>query len=208
MADYPATRAAAMALGDEQRLVRQGYDFLDEKRMLLATEIMSQLGTWTRLQSALQDGMAQARAALAGALADHGLEELQVHPQRVADDEATVINRTGFLGVTLVNVELAAAGQASVEAGGGSAAQCGVAFQALLPLARQLAAISGNLLRLADEYRRTERRARALENVLLPEIAQALKTIEERLEAVDQEDAVRVRLSDRTSPSASPSGRH
>jgi V/A-type H+-transporting ATPase subunit D len=59
-----------------------------------------------------------------------------------------------------------------------------------------MAAVSGNLLRLADEYRRTERRARALENVLLPEIAQALKVIEEKLEAGDQEEAIRVRLSD------------
>lgn len=58
-----------------------------------------------------------------------------------------------------------------------------------------MAAISGNLLRLADEYRRTELRARALENVLLPEIAQALKTINEKPEAGDQEEAIRVRLS-------------
>ena len=47
--------------------------------------------------------------------------------------------------------------------------------------------------RLIEEYRRTERRARALENVLLPEIDHSLKFIEEQLDAVDQEEAVRVR---------------
>jgi V/A-type H+-transporting ATPase subunit D len=44
-----------------------------------------------------------------------------------------------------------------------------------------------------DEYRRTERRASALENVLLPEIDRSLGAIEEQLDAVDQEEAVRVR---------------
>ena len=39
----------------------------------------------------------------------------------------------------------------------------------------------------------TERRARALENVLLPEIDRSLRSIEEQLDAVDQEEAVRVR---------------
>jgi len=55
------------------------------------------------------------------------------------------------------------------------------------------AARAANLRRLIDEYRRTERRARALENVLLPEIDHSLKFIEEQLDAVDQEEAVRVR---------------
>jgi V/A-type H+-transporting ATPase subunit D len=37
------TRSAALELADEHRLMRQGYEFLDEKRMLLATEILRQL---------------------------------------------------------------------------------------------------------------------------------------------------------------------
>ena len=49
------------------------------------------------------------------------------------------------------------------------------------------------LRRLIREYVRTERRARALENVVLPEIDGSLRFIEEQLDAVDQEEAVRVR---------------
>jgi V/A-type H+-transporting ATPase subunit D len=50
-----------------------------------------------------------------------------------------------------------------------------------------------SLHRLIREYVRTERRARALENVVLPEIDESLRFIEEQLDAVDQEEAVRVR---------------
>ena len=198
MADHPMTRAAAMAMADEQRLIRQGYDFLDEKRMLLATETMKQLTTWTKLRAEYTAAMALARAALARALMQHGLEGLQVHPRREIEDGRPETSETHFLGVALVEA------RASVRPEGdggrptpGEADRCAQAFRALAPIAEQMAAVSGNLLRLAAEYRRTERRARALENVLLPEITQALKTIEEQLEAVDLEDAVRVRLSRR-----------
>jgi V/A-type H+/Na+-transporting ATPase subunit D len=43
------------------------------------------------------------------------------------------------------------------------------------------------------EYIRTERRARALENVVLPEIEGSLRFMDEQLEAMDQEEAIRVR---------------
>ncbi len=68
---------------------------------------------------------------------------------------------------------------------------------ALLALLAPLAAGRNNLERLAAEYRRTERRARALENVLLPEIDRSLATIEEQLELADQEEALRIRMAGR-----------
>jgi len=43
------------------------------------------------------------------------------------------------------------------------------------------------------EYVRTERRARAIENVLLPEMERNLKFIGEQLEILDQEEIARVR---------------
>ncbi|MCB1433824.1 MAG: V-type ATP synthase subunit D [Alphaproteobacteria bacterium] len=193
MADYPVTRAAAMELSDEQQLIRQGYDFLDEKRILLASETMRQLTAWKTLKATYEDAMAKARAALARALMQHGLEELQVHPAVVAGPVQFDTVSRNFLGVPLVEIQLRA-DEGIPDAGKISKAEaCGLAFRALSRIAAEMAAVSGNLLRLAAEYRRTERRARALENVLLPEISNALKMIEEQLEATDLEEAVRVR---------------
>ena len=41
--EITATRIAVMELKDEQQLVREGYELLDEKRLLLAAEIRRQL---------------------------------------------------------------------------------------------------------------------------------------------------------------------
>ncbi len=43
MREVTPTRSAAIELADERKLMRQGYEFLDEKRMLLATEMLRQL---------------------------------------------------------------------------------------------------------------------------------------------------------------------
>ena len=61
----------------------------------------------------------------------------------------------------------------------------------------QSVAIAGthaaNLHRLGREYRRTERRAKALENVLMPEVEAALAHVNEQLEITDREDIIRAR---------------
>ena len=53
--------------------------------------------------------------------------------------------------------------------------------------------MSGNLERLSLEYRRSVRRARALQDVMLPELDHSIYDIESRLEELEQEDAVWMR---------------
>ena len=70
---------------------------------------------------------------------------------------------------------------------------CRAAFAALLAAAVPLAAVTGNLERLSQEYRRSVRRARALQDVLLPELGRSIHGIETRLEELEQEEAVLMR---------------
>jgi len=49
------------------------------------------------------------------------------------------------------------------------------------------------LHRLAREYRRTERRAKALENVLMPEVEETIKRVDEQLDTMDREETIRAR---------------
>jgi V/A-type H+-transporting ATPase subunit D len=56
-----------------------------------------------------------------------------------------------------------------------------------------MAALSASLRVMARDYVRTERRARALENVLLPEIDADLARVDSQLEGIDQEETIRVR---------------
>ncbi len=198
MAEDPPTRSAALALADERGVMRQGYQFLDEKRMLLAAEILRRLRLYEEQERAFLTAVRIAREATAQAVARHGLENLQVYPAREPAPAAPRRDRSLFLGVPLIALDFEA------EAGAPAfppldpspeANECAKAFASLLEHLTGLAAQSGNLRRLAAEYRRTEKRARALENVLLPEIEERLKRINEHLESFDQEEAIRARLA-------------
>jgi V/A-type H+-transporting ATPase subunit D len=205
MAETPATRSAALALADERTLMRQGHRFLDEKRMLLAAAMLRALDERRSLEAQLLDAMRAAQAALHAALQRHGLEGLQAYAPATQAPHVPPATRGSMLGVALWNVGGGAADADATTSpddddaidASPEARACRAAHAALVaPLAR-LAAANGNLERLAAEYRRTERRARALENVLLPEVEAALKSVGDQLELAEQEEALRTRLAAR-----------
>jgi V/A-type H+-transporting ATPase subunit D len=191
-----ATRVAFLELKDERRLVQEGYELLDEKRVLLATEIMRQL----RHQAALQDEILQlstsALAAFESAVGVHGFDDLTVLPKLDLGDALLGVHAQSFLGLELVEASLEDGAHTQPEAPRPvtpEARACALAFRRLLERQVELAGCVVSLRRLVAEYVRTERRARALENVMIPEIDQSLHFIEEQLDTLDQEEAVRVR---------------
>ena len=193
-----ATRVAFLELQDERRLIREGYELLDEKRMLLATEILRQLRVYAELEATLHEHEDSARLALEAAVGEHGFEELTVEPPCKIDSILLHRETRAFLGLDLTEARLE---RGPVQPWAPSlrptpeSRACAEAFRELLHDHAVLSACARNLRRLIDEYTRTERRARALEKVLLPEIDESLRFIEEQLDALDQEEALRVRMA-------------
>jgi V/A-type H+-transporting ATPase subunit D len=191
-----ATRVAFLELKDERRLIQEGYELLDEKRVLLATEIMRQLRSYASLQQELERLGADALAAFEAAVGVHGFDELTVEPKLDLGPSLLRVHAQSFLGLRLAEAVLEVAAPPTDPArrpATPEARACATAFRRLIERQAELAACVANLRRLVREYVRTERRARALENVVLPEIDGSLRFIEEQLDAVDQEEAVRVR---------------
>jgi V/A-type H+-transporting ATPase subunit D len=193
-----ATRVAFLELQDERRLVQEGYALLDEKRMMLATEILKQLRIHSELDKRIQGHSQHAREALEAAVGEHGFDDLTVEPP--CPLESALIQREGwrFLGLELQTAEL---GRGAVEPWAPSlnptpeSRDCAEAFRDLVLDHTAAASCARNLRLLTDDYVRTERRARALEKVLMPEIDESLQFIEEQLDALDQEEALRVRMA-------------
>jgi len=193
------TRAAALDLKQERRVVSEAYDFLDEKRLLLAGELLRQLEAYQRVQAKLASLAAQARPRLIAAVERHGLQGLGIYPAALLEGVRVDEQRRNFMGVTLAETELLVAGSqmsAPRPASNPSseAEACRKVFADMMQHSAVLAGLSGNLHRLLGEYRLTERRARALENVILPEIEQSLNEMASYLEEADLEDAIRARL--------------
>lgn len=190
------TRGAALVLADEKRFVEAGFDFLDEKRTLLATRLLEELAAWRDARAAYDAAHARARSALRAAIARHGQTSLELYPTCDGHLDGFAPKPANFLGLMLLNPPTPSwATPEPIEALDASRAAeaCRLAFGALVPPAMILAVHTQNLERLIREYRATERRARALENVILPETVAALAAITEYLDESDQEEAIRIR---------------
>ena len=191
------TRSAMLQLREEQGIIHEAYNFLDEKRLLLAAELLRQLNQYEKLLDGYEKLRQHAEQALVATVRRHGLQGTQVYPGSYLDDANMLMTNSIFMGVNLMKTELEIPEheelveicQPSPEA-----EQCRHFFLEMVKLAAIIAGVSGNLHRLLAEYRRTERRARALENVVIPEIARKLRDMSTRLEELEQEDIVRVHL--------------
>ncbi len=195
MNDVVPTRSAYLELQEERRSMQEGYRFLDEKRLVLAGEIITQLERYSAAKEDYDRLFRQAVAALRLAVARHGLEQLLLYPGQRLPDAHIEIERRNVLGVTVTEARTALGKPVTPPAVFPSpeAEDCRRRFQSLLEQAASLASQEGSLRRLWNEYRRTSRRARALEDVLLPEMTQTLRRIDSGLEEQDREEAIRVR---------------
>ena len=192
------SRSAFLELKEERQLVREGFEFLDEKRVILAQEMLKRLAEWKVARARYDALHDEAAAALARALGRHGMDGLGIYPVLRMENAQSTVREVRFLGANLLEGRFetgwtdkdrpAPAVNPSPEA-----ERCREAFSALVPLAMEIAILRASLERLVREYIRTERRARALENVVLPEIEHSLRFMDEQLEAMDQEEAIRVR---------------
>jgi V/A-type H+/Na+-transporting ATPase subunit D len=198
------SRAALLELRDDREVMQAGQAFLDEKRTLIAATLVQMLQRHRALESRFRATFIVAADALRTALARHGLEALQAYPQEPLPLAELVFKPSELLGVALLEATL----DIEVDELGGEQEDDGIRsvqgelcrrrFAELLPVAVELAALESNLRRLYEEFRKTERRASALEDVLIPELDDQLRGLEELLEAQEIEEAVRVRVKRRT----------
>jgi len=165
--------------------------------MLLAAEMLRQLRVYEQRAAEILAATAAAAEALAAATERHGLDRLQVEPPPPAP-AMPGRQRASFLGLAMLALEPPAerppGGPPTIDPSPELAA-CRAAFERLVSAAADAGVRAGNLGRLAREYRRTERRARALEKVLLPEVEDAMRRVDEQLDTMDREDVIRGRRS-------------
>jgi V/A-type H+-transporting ATPase subunit D len=195
VSDVNPTRSAVVEMKDERRAMHEGYVFLDEKCLLLAGEILRELEQHARQQREFEALHAEAAATLRAAIARHGQQGLQTYPAADLAGAEVQVRARALMGVRLQETALAAntsAAPGAVEASP-EAEACRRAHAALLAAAAALAGLCGNLERLSLEYQRSVRRARALQDVMLPELERGIYDIENRLEEGEQEDAIWMR---------------
>jgi V/A-type H+-transporting ATPase subunit D len=199
VSELTPTRSALIGLKEERRAMQEGYVFLDEKCLLLAAAMLRELRRYDQAGIALRTLLAEAGAALAASVCRHGLQELQCHAAPGSDPLSLQTRQHTLMGVALMDATATRNDLAVREPiyPSPEAETCREAFGALTAQLATVAAVSGNLERLHREYRKSVRRVRALQDVLLPELDRNLYEIETQLDELEQDEALGARWGQR-----------
>ena len=130
------TQSALLELKDERAGMREGYRFLDEKRLILASEILAELARYEGERAAFDQGLGLAAKALEAAVMRHGVEELGLYPPDPPVQGRITLHRRSVLGVIVNDLDCALDEPASAPTCfymSPEAERCREAFRALLP---------------------------------------------------------------------------
>lgn len=180
----------------ERELVREGRAVLEERRDLLAHYMLDQIRHTEQLVTERDQIFDEARQHLQRAAMRHGLGGMRrfaVTETNQPRPQWQIENRLGtswLVGAAMVPArpprELGDGVEVSLELD-----LTVSAFQQLLVKLLELAAAENNLMRLTDAFRRTQRRVNALDHILLPEITDAIRRMEESMDEMERDDLVR-----------------
>jgi V/A-type H+/Na+-transporting ATPase subunit D len=190
------THSAFLELREERAGMQEGYGFLDEKRLILAAEILAELARYEQMREGFRLLYTKAAAGLRAALARHGVEGLEIYPKAAVPCKELRVESRSVLGVRVQAADWETGDREMPPRAVGASPEADEGRDSFVDLvlhAARLAVHAGNLERLRLEYSRTARRARALEDVLLPEIDESLRLVEGALEEMEREEAMRVR---------------
>ncbi|QUL97922.1 MAG: V-type ATP synthase subunit D [Candidatus Fermentithermobacillus carboniphilus] len=202
-----ATRQELTRLKARVRMAKRGHKLLKDKRDQLMKEFLAIVHESQRLRQELEKKLSLAyksfslaRAVLSPPALEEALmvaggpEEVSIsyrHIMNVVVPEMYITGRSPAQGSQPEEgrVMLPTYGLASTSSDLDDAL---AQFRGIMPLLVRLSCIERTIQLLADEIEKTRRRVNALEYVLIPELEQAVKDVEMRLEEMDRANASRL----------------
>ena len=189
MRDIPS-KTALLERREELHLVSEGKSVLEERRDILARELLELIKQTEALADVYEQKHVAAWQALQYAIlryGSNGLMGIEVS-EALPDPNWRMSNRVGVPWLEPTTPLEAPAPQLS----DGwyhlpELRRVMAAFHELQLAAFRLAAAENNLRRMSQAFRSVQQRVNALEHIILPETRQAIKFIEEGLEQIERE---------------------
>lgn len=172
-----------------------GYDLLDRKRNILIRELMSLVDKAGQLRATIEDTYKEAYSALQ--LANISLGVITPYAQCVPVEKGLSITSRSVMGVELPRVTLDAQ-KLDINYGFLNTAsqldRAYLAFDKVKKTTVTLAEVENSIYRLSVAIRKTQRRANALQNIIIPKNRETVKYISDSLEEKEREEFSRLKV--------------
>ena len=174
-----------------------GYDLMDRKRNILGREMMTLIDKAKEIQSRIDKTYAEAYLALQYANITLGIcGELA---KTVPADNSLKIDFRSVMGVEIPTVDIAPPDLTSHIGYGLSHSNSTldvayIKFNEVKQLTAELAEIENSVYRLANAIKKTQKRANALKNIVIPNFTETVRFITNALEEKEREDFSRLKV--------------
>jgi len=198
------TRMELLKLKDREKLAIKGHGLLKEKRNALIMEFFNILervkGSRETVESKLQEAFEDLTAAQI-AMGDMAVKKAAMSVKESVDVD---IDSRSVMGVVVPLIDSETSQRTIIERGYGfidTSAKLDEAagnFEESIKLILELAEIEKTIVLLAAEIESTKRRVNALEHIIIPRLENTVKYIEMRLEEMERESFVRLKMIKKT----------
>lgn len=177
-------------------LAKMGFELMDKKRNILIREMMMLIDKANSIQGKIDDAYAKAYIALQTANITHGY--CDVISKTVPVENSLELDYRSVMGVEIPTVSIGEPDRSEVFfALGSTNTALDNAYQLFTEvklLTAQLAEIENSVYRLADSIKKTQKRANALKNIMIPRFEADVKFISDALDEKDREDFSRMKV--------------
>lgn len=190
------TKGNLLATKKSLELSKTGFELLDRKRNILVREMMSLIDRASKIQGNIDKTYAEAYALLQRANITLGIsKELS---QTVPIENGLNVAYRSVMGVEIPMVSLEEQELLPAPFGLHSSNilldETYKKFLEVKRLTAELAEVENSVYRLADAVKKTQKRANALKNIMIPRFEETVKIITDSLEEKDREEFSRLKI--------------
>lgn len=195
MAQIFPTKANLMATQKSLSLAKLGYELMDRKRNILVREMMQLVDEAKEVESTINEAYKKAYASLQKA--NITLGRCSDYARTVPLDETLKVDYKSVMGVEIPLITLGEQDMKNYYGFDTTNSYLDEAyfnFNEAKRLSVKLVETQTSIYRLADAIKKTQKRANALNNIMIPKFTQTVKFISEALDEKEREDFTRLKV--------------
>lgn len=195
MAQIFPTKANLMATQKSLSLAKLGYELMDRKRNILVREMMQLVDEAKEVESTINEAYKKAYASLQKA--NITLGRCSDYARTVPLDKTLKVDYKSVMGVEIPQITLGEQDMKNYYGFDTTNSYLDEAyfnFNEAKKLSVKLVETQTSIYRLADAIKKTQKRANALNNIMIPKFTQTVKFISEALDEKEREDFTRLKV--------------
>lgn len=191
-----ATKGNLIRLRRSLTLAQNGYELMDRKHTVLVREMMQRTEQVNQLRTTITEAYAKAYELLQEANCSSGLLMDMVREAPLENN--LQLSSRSVMGVEVPSLQYDAPAETQLPYGlsytTSATDKAYRQFQRVKELTIQLAELDNSLCRLASAIQKTQKRANALQNIVIPRFESSIREISDALEEKEREEFSRLKV--------------